>query len=217
MAEARTKSRWGILGGIFDPIHYGHLAIAEQTRDALELAGVLFIPAGQPVHRQAPRAGAPHRLRMVQLGTADNPRFAVSAIEVEADRPSYSVETLEQLTLDRPGDEFVLIMSAESAKTLPSWRDPMRLVALAEIAVVPRLGYDEINREWIDEVFPGRQDRFTFVYTTHLGHSATDVRARARAGKSIRYLVPPAVEAYITENELYATEETDGADDRPAA
>ncbi len=217
MAEARMKSRWGILGGIFDPVHYGHLAIAEQTRDELDLYGVLFIPAGQPVHRAAPRATAEDRLRMVELATAENPRFAVSAMEVEADRPSYSVETLERLTSDRPDDEFVLIMSAESAKALPSWRDPMRLLELAEIAVVPRLGYRQISREWIDEVFPGRQDRFTFVHTTHLGHSATDVRQRVAAGKSIRYLVPPSVEIYISEHDLYPSKEMTGADDRPAA
>ncbi len=217
MAEARIKSRWGILGGIFDPIHYGHLVIAEQTRDKLDLAGILFIPAGQPVHRAAPSAGAEDRQRMAELATADNPHFAVSAMEVEADRPSYSVETLERLTSDRPDDEFVVIMSAEAAKALPTWRDPMRLVELAEIAIVPRLGYGQISREWIDEVFPGRQDRFRFVDTTHLGHSSTEVRERVSAGKSIRYLVPPAVEAYISEHDLYPTKETRGADDRPAA
>ena len=154
---------------------------------------------------------------MVELATADNPTFTVSAIEVEADRPSYSVETLEQLTSDRPHDEFVLIMSAESAKALPTWRDPMRLLELAEIAVVPRLGYEQISRQWIDEVFPGRRDRFHFVETSHLGHSATDVRERVAAGKSIRYLVPPAVEAYIREHDLYPSKEMSGADDRPAA
>lgn len=211
MAEPRTKSRWGILGGIFDPIHYGHLAIAEQTRDELELAGVIFIPAGQPVHRTAPQASAADRLRMVELATADNPRFAVSAMEVEADRPSYSVETLEELATERPDDDFVLIMSAESAKALPTWRDPVRLVELAQVAVVPRLGYDDISREWIDEVFPGRQGRFTFVDTTHLGHSATDVRERVATDRSIRYLVPPTVEAYIRERGLYTYTEMDAS------
>jgi nicotinate-nucleotide adenylyltransferase len=217
VAEARTKSRWGILGGIFDPIHYGHLAIAEQSVDALDLAGVLFIPAGQPVHRDPPIASAADRLRMVQLATADNPRFLVSAMEVEAERPSYSVETLEQLKTDHPEDDFILIMSTEAARALPSWRDPMRLVELAEVAIVPRLGYEDITRVWIDEVFPGRQDRFHFVDTTHLGHSSTDIRDRRSDGRSIRYLVPPVVEAFITANDLYANKEMNGSDDRPAA
>ena len=217
MAEARVKSRWGILGGIFDPIHYGHLAIAEQTADALDLAGVLFIPAGQPVHREPPIATAADRLRMVQLATADNPRFLVSAMEVEAERPSYSVETMEQLTAEHPEDDFVLIMSAEAAKALPSWRDPLRLIELAEVAIVPRLGYADVKREWLDEVFPGRQAKFHFVDTTHLGHSATDIRERRREGLSIRYLVPPVVEAFINGNDLYSNKETNGSNDRPAA
>jgi len=205
VAELRSQ-RWGILGGIFDPIHYGHLAIAEQAADELGLAGVLFIPAGQPVHREPPQASAADRLTMVQLATADNPRFLVSSMEVEADRPSYSVETMEDLAAEHPEDDFVLIMSAEAAAALPSWRDPMRLIELAEIAVVPRLGYDAITRDWIEDVFPGRRDRFHFLETTHLGNSATDVRERVSEGKSIRYLVPPAIDAYITAHGLYSDE-----------
>ena len=208
MAETRSRSRWGILGGIFDPIHYGHLAIAEQTRDALDLAGVLFIPAGQPVHRDAPMASSADRQRMVELATADNARFVVSAIEIEADRPSYSVETVEQLAIENPDDDFVLIMSVDTAAALPSWRDPLRLLELAEVAVVPRLGHDDMSRDWIDEVFPGRRDRFSFVETSHLGHSSTDVRERVGSGLSIRYLVPPTVEEYIKEHQLYANKET---------
>ena len=208
MAELRSQ-RWGILGGIFDPIHNGHLAIAEQTADELKLAGVLFIPAGQPVHRDPPQASAADRLTMVQLATADNARFLVSSMEVDAERPSYSVETMEDLHAEHPEDDFVLIMSAESAAALPSWRDPMRLIELAEIAVVPRLGFDEISRDWIDDMFPGRQDRFHLLDTTHLGNSATDVRQRVAEGQSIRYLVPPAVEAYIRAHNLYSNEGVD--------
>jgi len=208
VAETRTRRRWGILGGIFDPIHYGHLAIAEQTRDALDLAGVLFIPAGQPVHRDTPIADSADRLRMVELATADNPSFVVSAMEVEADRPSYSVETVEQLTAEQPDHDFVLIMSTDTAATLPTWRDPMKLLELTEVAIVPRLGYAAISRAWIDDVFPGRQARFAFIETAHLGHSSTAVRERAGRGQSIRYLVPPAVEGYIKEHQLYANKET---------
>ena len=205
MAELRSQ-RWGILGGIFDPIHNGHLAIAEQTADELALAGVLFIPAGQPVHREPPQASAADRLTMVQLATADNARFLVSSMEIEAERPSYSVETMEDLHSEHPEDDFVLIMSAESAAALPSWRDPMRLIELAEIAIVPRFGYAEISRDWIDDLFPGRQDRFHLLDTSHLGNSATDVRKRIAEGKSIRYLVPPAVEAFIAAHNLYSNQ-----------
>lgn len=204
------RARWGILGGIFDPIHYGHLAIAEQTREALDLAGVLFMPAGQPVHKPAPRASAAHRLRMVELATADNERFEVSQVEVAADRPSYSVDTLEQLTAERPDEDFVLIVSVESARALPGWREPSRLLDLTAVAVVSRLGYDDLAPDWLAEAFPGRSDRFHVVATSHLGNSSTEIRARVVAGKSIRYLVPPAVESYIGDNRLY------GPNDRPA-
>ena len=153
MAEIRSQ-RWGILGGIFDPIHYGHLTIAEQAAEELALAGVLFIPAGQPVHREAPLASAADRLTMVQLATADNARFLVSGMEIEADGPPtrsrrwrISLRSIRKMS-------SCVIMSAESAAALPSWRDPMRLIELAEIAVVPRLGY-EVSRDWIDDVFPG--------------------------------------------------------------
>ena len=216
-ADGAGGTRWGILGGIFDPIHYAHLAIAEQTREALDLAGVLFLPAGKPVHRSSPAASAQDRLKMVELATADNPRFAVSALEVESEEPSYSVGTLERLTAERPDDKFVFIMSAETALGLSRWRDPLRLLELAEVAIVPRLGFKQISREWLDEIFPGRGDRFTFVDASHLGHSASEIRARRKKGKSIRYLVPPTVEAYMTEHNLYREQELDGSDDRPAA
>ena len=206
-----TGGRWGILGGIFDPIHYGHLAIAEQTREALDLAAVLFVPAGQPVHRGEPTAPAADRVRMVELATADNPAFQVSRLEVDANRPSYSVETLERLATETPDRAFVMIVSAEAAALMPTWRRPERLLELAEVAIVPRLGYADISREWLEHHFPRRVDRFTFVQTTRLGHSSSDIRARLEAGGSVRYLVPPAVETYAGEHNLY------GSDDRPPA
>lgn len=206
-----TGDRWGILGGIFDPIHYGHLAIAEQTRDALDLDGVLFIPAGQPVHRDEPVESGVDRVRMAELATADDPYFAVSRLEVDANRPSYSVETLERLATENPDRAFVMILSVEAAILMPTWYRPKRLLELAQVAVVPRLGYADLSHEWLEHHFPGQVDRFFFVQTTRLGHSSSDIRARSAAAQSIRYLVPPAVENYIGEHHLY------GSDDRPAA
>lgn len=206
------RRRWGILGGIFDPIHYGHLAIAEQTREALGLAGVTFVPAGDPVHRAAPQAAADHRVRMVELAIADNPSFNASRVEVDAGRPSYTVATLEAMAADQPEIDFVLIVSSETAALMPdTWHRPERVVELAEVAIVSRLGHADISREWLSRYFPGREDRFLRVVTSHLGHSSTDIRARVAAGNSIRYLVPPAVEGYIGDHNLYRT------NDRPAA
>lgn len=201
-----SASRWGILGGTFDPVHYAHLVIAEQVREALDLSGVMFMPAGRPVHKPAPAASADDRVAMLELATADNPQFAVSRLEVDSDRPNYSVDTLEQLTTERPEDEFVLIMSVDAAAALPTWREPLRLLELSRVAVVPRLGYDTPSRDWLAAQFPDQVERFEFVETSRLGHSATDIRARVGQGRSIRYLVPPAVERYIGQHHLYASE-----------
>ena len=200
----RTTERWGILGGIFDPIHYGHLTIAEQSLDALSLRNVLFIPAGRPVHKHSPVANAPARMRMVELAIADNPRFQVSDVEIRADRPSYTVDTLATLTAERSNVEWVLIVSSETASHMPTWREPERVLDLAEVGIVSRLGHADISAEWIAHHFPRREQRFIRVQTSHLGHSSTDVRGRVAAQKSIRYLVPPVVEKYIEDNELYA-------------
>lgn len=211
IAQSTARERWGILGGIFDPIHYGHLAIAEQARDALDLAFVLFVPAGRPVHKGAPSADAEHRVRMIELAIADNRCFRLSRIEVDADRPSYTVDTLFDLTAEHPNRDWTIIVSAEAARALPTWRLPERILEMASVAVVPRLGYDDIRAEWLAEQFPGRADRFVVLEASRLGHSSSDIRSRLSAGKSIRYLVPASVEAYIGDNRLY------GPDDRRAA
>ncbi|HUR15781.1 MAG TPA: nicotinate-nucleotide adenylyltransferase [Candidatus Limnocylindrales bacterium] len=197
------SERWGILGGIFDPIHYGHLTVAEQTRDALALDTVLFIPTGIPVHKHAPDASAEDRARMVEIATADNPAFQVSRIELDSDRPNYTVDTLQALTDETPAREFTLIVSSETASYMPEWHLPERILQLARVAIVSRLGYADISLEWISHHFPEQADRFVRVATSHLGHSSTDIRDRVAGGRPIRYLVPAAVEAYIGDNHLY--------------
>lgn len=206
-------ARWGILGGIFDPIHYGHLAIAEQSREALDLERVLIVPAGQPVHRDSPYAAAEHRVRMVELAIADNEALKLNELEVSSPEPSYTADTLEALTAANPDLGFVLIVSSETAALMPtSWHRTDRILELAEVAVVSRLGHADISREWVAHHFPGRQERFLRVETTHLGHSSTQIRDRIAAGRSVRYLVPEAVRSYIAEHNLYG-----GSGDRPAA
>lgn len=200
-----SAQRWGVLGGIFDPIHYAHLVIAEQARDALALAGVLLVPAGQPVHRAAPEAPAEDRLRMIELAIADNPAFGASRLEIDRGAPGYMVDTLEALHGHEADPALVLIVSAETVALMPTtWSRMDLLLELAEIAVVSRLGFDDINPEWLAQHFPGRESRFTMLQTSRLGHSSSDIRGRIAAGRSIRYLVPPTVEAYIREHHLYA-------------
>jgi len=201
-----TTTRWGVLGGIFDPIHYAHLVIAEQARDALDLAGVLFVPAGQPVHRAAPQAAAEDRLRMIELAIAEDPAFGASRLEIDRGAPGYMVDTLEALRSHESAPALVLIASAETVALMPAtWSRMDRLLDLAEVAVVSRLGFGDITPEWLAQHFPGRESRFIMLPTSRLGHSSSDIRARIAAGRSIRYLVPPAVETYIRDHQLYAT------------
>jgi nicotinate-nucleotide adenylyltransferase len=203
--------RWGLLGGVFDPIHHAHLVVAEQVRDGLGLNHVVFVPANVPVHKAPAHVAADDRVAMLELAIADNAAFSVSRIEIDSGLSGYTVDTLERLGAQPPEREWVVILSAESAAHLPEWRQPQRLLDLAEVAIVPRLGYANLPLEWLEAHFPGRIERFLFVATSVLGHSSSDIRARLVARRSIRYLVPPAVERYIGEHGLY------GADERPEA
>lgn len=208
--DALSSGRWGILGGTFDPIHYGHLAIAESVREELGLAGILFVPAGLPPHKPDRIVSAPsHRAAMVELAIADNPAFRLSRIELDRSGPSYSVDTVRLLLeadAEASPERYVFIVSVEALASLHTWREPRRLLELSVLGVVPRLGARSPGRAWIAEHFPGQEDRVLFLDGPELGHSASDIRRRASQGRSIRYLVPPAVEAYITEHSLYPPE-----------
>jgi nicotinate-nucleotide adenylyltransferase len=206
------RASLGLLGGTFDPVHYGHLAIAEQTAETLGLTSVLFVPANEPPHKpRGAAASAADRAAMVALAIADNPRFRLSRIELDRPGPSYTVDTLERLQADDPG-EYVLILSSEALAGLDTWRRPERLLELCRIAVVPRPGYSAMDRSWVAEHFPGRDERIVFMDGPRLGHSASDIRRRVSEGRSIRYLVPPEVQAYILDRALYRS----GAAARPA-
>jgi nicotinate-nucleotide adenylyltransferase len=192
----------GVMGGTFDPIHIGHLAIGEEAREALSLDTILFVPAGQPPHKPAGSVTAvEHRLAMVELAIADNPAFELSRIEVDRPGPSYTVDTVEALA--RGGDDLVLILSAETFTELPSWHEPERLFDAARMAVVPRAGYPAPDPTWLAGAFPGRESRVVYLEGPRLGLSSTAIRARVAAGRSIRYLVPDKVGTYIADKQLY--------------
>lgn len=201
----------GILGGTFDPIHVGHLAIAEAVRDALELELVLFIPAGIPPHKPGRIITAvEHRVAMVELAIAGNHAFELSRIDVDRPGPSYAVDTLELLVAEAHAagyePDFTFILSAEAFVELPTWRDPRRLLSLCRMAVVPRAGRLGPGAAWIEEHFPGQEDRVTLLDGPIIDVSASEIRARVAQGRSIRYLVPDAVIAYIADHALYAPE-----------
>jgi nicotinate-nucleotide adenylyltransferase len=217
------RNAWGILGGTFDPVHYAHLAVAEQTRERLGLRGVLFVPAAVPPHKPGrPISAARHRLAMVELAVADNSTFRVSRIELDRPGPSYTVDTVAALLADPPSDirvgdavsgaaggaagdlELVVIVSIEALGLLPDWHEPLRLLDLCRVAVVPRRGHELPARDWFGRHFPGREARFIVLDGPDLGHSASAIRESVRAGRSIRYLVPPPIERYIRAHGLYA-------------
>jgi nicotinate-nucleotide adenylyltransferase len=207
-AKAPTPGSVGVLGGTFDPIHIGHLAAGEEVREALGLERVLFVPTGVPPHKPDRLIAAPHhRLAMVELAIAGNPAFEVSRVELDRTGPSYTIDTLEALggAIDG-GSELTLILSAESFRGLPSWRDPERILALARIAIVPRGGLKPPGKGWLEEHFPGVRGRIVELDAPRLRLSATDIRARVAAGRSIRYLVPDAVIGYIGDHDLYRDE-----------
>jgi len=208
---APQDRRVGILGGTFDPIHYGHLAIAEQVREALKLDRVLFVPAARPPHKLDEHlTPAADRAAMVALAVYGNPAFSLSEIELRRSGPSYTADTLAELAgeavrqgVDR---ELYFILSVEALAGLHTWHAPALILDFARLAVVPRPGAPLPDAAAIAAMLPrGEADasRVDCIDTVPLANSSSDVRARAAAGHSIKYLVPPAVESYIHDQRLY--------------
>ena len=201
--------RWGILGGTFDPIHLGHLLLAEEGREILALDQVLFVPAGQPwLKAGQPLTAAVHRLRMVELATADNPHFEVLLWEVERPGPSYTVDTLERLRAESgAAAELHFILGLDALADFPRWKNPERILHLANLAVVPRPGYRESDADsivaGIKSLYPVYADRITRLTVDSVAISATDLRRRVAIGQSLRYRTPAAVGEYIGEQGLY--------------
>lgn len=191
--------RIGILGGSFNPPHWGHLFMAEYVRDALALEAVWFVVAPRPPHKlEDPElAPAEDRLRMTQLAVAEAPGFLASDLEFAREGPSYTVHTLEELQTIYPEARLHLILGSDSLRQFASWREPHRIVQLAQLVVVERPGYESelIPAEWRAEV--------TFLEAPLIGISASAIRERVRRGQSIRFWVPEPVRAYIEERGLY--------------
>lgn len=198
----------GILGGTFDPIHIAHLAVAEEAWETLGLEGVLFIPAGLPPHKlDSTITPGEDRLAMIRLAIAGNSAFVASRMELDRGGPSYTVDTLADLRLERLAAgktaDLVLILSAEAFADFASWREPQRVLELATLAVAPRDGFPDATRASVGRDFPGLEDRVVLLDGPHLRVSASELRARAAAGRSLRYLVPDAVAAHIEDHALY--------------
>lgn len=198
--------RVGALGGTFDPIHLGHLQIAEEVRVKLDLARVLFIPAGQPRLR-ADQYLSPvaDRLRMVELATAGNPYFHVCGNETRRSGPTYTVDTLTELRGSLgTGASLYFIVGVDILSRFHDWKEPERVLELCNLVVVTRPGHDDFDwPAWLRS-FPQAVDRVTRLDTTMVDISGTEIRRRVGQGKSVRELVPGAVAEYIQERNLYA-------------
>ena len=196
----------GVLGGTFNPIHLGHLLVAEEVRTRLDLAEVLFVPTGQPWMKGAEElAPKEHRWEMVVRATASNPTFLPSRVEIDRPGPSYSIDTLKELQRERDvcADIF-FIMGADTLLGLPEWKEPRKLLELCRIAAVTRPAHDQDKIvASVARKLPELAERITFVDGLNVDISATDIRRRCKDGRSIKYRVPEAVEQYILEHRLY--------------
>lgn len=194
--------RVGVLGGSFDPVHFGHLGLAGAAYEQAGLERVIFVPAGYQ-WRKADRkmASAWDRCEMVRLAIAGQPQFGLATLEVEREGPSYSDVTLEALQEERAGAELVFILGQDALADLPNWHAPERVLELATLAVARR---DGNGGPPASEVLPGDlSGRVIWLDMPTVAVSATDVRERVRAGRPIEGLVPDAVLDYIAAEKLY--------------
>ena len=205
--------RLGIFGGTFDPVHYGHLLLAEHCREQLALDEVWFLPAAVPPHKQQQElTPATHRIEMLQLATGGNDAFRVCPYEVEQGGVSYTVDTLTHLLAEDASREMYFLMGADSLHDLPTWRQPERICELAIPAVVTRaMPHQADGGEQLDYaplaslISAERLDtiRQSQVHMPRIDLSSTEIRRRVAAGQSIRYQTPRAVEKYIEAQRLY--------------
>jgi nicotinate-nucleotide adenylyltransferase len=203
--------RIGVFGGSFDPVHVGHLLLAECCREQAGLDRVLFVPAATQPHKQDRRlADAEHRVEMLRLATGGHPAFAVATLEIERGGLSYTVDTLATLAAAHPGAELCLLLGPDALAGLPTWREPERIAALATLVGVEREALDDLRGAatnaglstllGVDRLESLLERR---VRMPAIGIRASDIRAAVAAGRSIRYRTPRAVEAYIQAHGLY--------------
>jgi nicotinate-nucleotide adenylyltransferase len=205
--------RIGILGGSFDPVHFGHLLLAETSREQCCLDEIWLLPAAQPPHKiHRVLTAASHRLAMLQLVVAGHPALRVSALEIERGGISYTVQTLRELTDRHPDAEFYFLMGADSLQDLPTWREPDEICRLAIPVVVRRAGAPDPDLSVLQAVTsPERLEaiRRSQVEMPVVQFSSTAIRQAVGAGRSIRYQTPRAVEKYIETHGLYRQQEPD--------
>ena len=199
--------RVGVFGGTFDPIHLGHLILAEQCRDQAKLDQVLFVPALLPPHKQQqPLTPFAQRVELLTLAISGHAAFRVEDMEEERSGPSYTVDTLTQLQRERPGDDLSFIIGSDSLHDLRIWHQPRRILELAALLVVARAGFSTFSAKELKATLQLDDDfslRYQMVEAPLVAIASRDIRQHIAEGRSVRYMIPRAVEAYIQEKGLY--------------
>lgn len=198
--------RIGVMGGIFNPIHTGHLVTAEEARHTFSLDLVVFTPAGRPWQKEGVAvAPAEDRYLMTVIATASNPSFAVSRVEIDREGPTYTVDTLREMSRRYPGADLFFITGADAILQILTWKDPQEVLREARFIAATRPGYDLERLE--KELPAGMEDRVLILEIPALAISSTDIRTRVREERPVRYLVPEGVARYIEKTGLYRSEE----------
>lgn len=197
----------GVIGGTFDPIHNGHLVVAEEVRTRLDLTDILFVPAGQPwLKMDSPVSPGEHRVGMVRLAIADKPHFKLSTMEIERPGATYTVDTIAELQAQLGAEnDLFFILGWDSLAELPQWKEPSRLITMCHLVAVPRPGYPRPDLKALEALIPGLSQRVILMGKPEIDISASEIRARVTHGLSISHLVPEPVESYIKQHKLYIT------------
>jgi nicotinate-nucleotide adenylyltransferase len=195
----------GVLGGTFDPVHNGHIAIAVEVKAYLSLDEVIFVPAGRPWLKDSPPlASTEQRREMVRLAIAGEPGFKLSTVDIDRPGPTYTIDTITELQA-RLGDdtEFCFILGWGSLAELPRWHQPARLIEKCRLVAVPRPGYPPPDIKTLESAIPGISDRLLIMDRPLVDISATEIRRMVGRGEAIDQLVPEAVVTYIQQQGLY--------------
>lgn len=197
--------RHGILGGTFDPIHTGHLILAQEMLWRLGLDSIWFVPTGNPWMKRGQRlTSKEHRKAMVELAIEGNERFKLSSLEMDRPGATYTVDTLEELRAGvMRNDDVVFIMGADTLNTMHQWKAPGRIFELAQLVVALRPGHGGVDMQALEAIDPTVGERLMMVHLPLIEISGTELRRRATAGEPYRYLVPDTVGEYIEKHGLY--------------
>lgn len=204
MSDQTQIKRLGIMGGTFDPIHYGHLVTAEGARGEYDLDHVLFLPSGIPSHKNPEQVScADHRYLMTVLATLTNPHFGASRIDIDREGVTFTIDTLTELRqIYGPKTELFFITGADVIMNIMSWKATSEMLQLADFIAATRPGF-KFESDHVTDWFAAQDKRLHQLKVPAMAISSTDIRQRVKNGKSIRYLVPETVESYIRKNKLY--------------